>query len=338
MSESLRAAGEGMAEGTALCAAVIGASGIGKHHAKWLAYLGCRMDAFAGTSAESVAATRQGLEDLFGFEGEGYVGLDQMFAAGPYDVINVCSPEPLHHEHFLAAIEHGAHVMCEKPLVYDPELADETLLAMGEEMVAAARDAGAVAAVNTQYVAAASAYCELLASRGVEVEPPTSFFMQMESRGGPEGTNYEDIWIDLGSHPLSVLMGFCGPGEMVTESAQCRVSQKRVEASFDYRPVEGPICRAEIVCCNRPKGDLVRRLGINGVLVDYEGRNDEQGVYRAYLSREGAEIEAQDFAHTSIERFVEAARGDGNEPLATAADGLRNLEMHLYLLKIADRF
>ena len=235
MSESLRAA-------------VIGASGIGKHHAKWLAYLGCRMDAFAGTSAESVAATSQSLRDLFGFEGEGYVGLDEMFAVGPWDVISVCSPEPLHHEHFLAAIEHGAHVMCEKPLVYDPELADEELLAMGEEMVTAARDAGTVTAVNTQYAAAAPAYYELLADRGIEVGPPTSFFMQMESRGGPEGTDYEDIWVDLGSHPLSVLMGFCGPGEMVSDSARCEVSQKRVEARFDYRPAEGPVCHAEIVC------------------------------------------------------------------------------------------
>lgn len=318
-------------------AAVIGASGIGKHHAKWLAYLGCRMDAFAGTSAESVAATSQSLRDLFGFEGEGYVGLDEMFAVGPWDVISVCSPEPLHHEHFLAAIEHGAHVMCEKPLVYDPELADEELLAMGEEMVTAARDAGTVTAVNTQYAAAAPAYYELLADRDIEVGPPTSFFMQMESRGGPEGTDYEDIWVDLGSHPLSVLMGFCGPGEMVSDSARCEVSQKRVEARFDYRPAEGPVCHAEIVCCNRPEGDLVRRLGINGLLVDYEGRNDEHGVYRAYLSHEGAEIEAQDFAHTSIERFLDAVRGLVQQPLATVEDGLCNLEMQLHLLKIADR-
>jgi predicted dehydrogenase len=320
-----------------LRAAVIGASGIGKHHAKWLAYLGCRMDAFAGTSAESVAATSQSLRDLFGFEGEGYVGLDEMFAAGPWDVISVCSPEPLHYEHFLAAIEHGAHVMCEKPLVYDPELADEELLAMGEEMVTAARDASTVTAVNTQYAAAVPGYYELVADRGIEVRPPTSFFMQMESRGGAEVTDYEDIWVDLGSHPLSVLMGFCGPGEMVTNSAQCQVSQKRVEAGFDYRPAEGPVCRAEIVCCNRPEGDLVRRLGINGLLVDYEGRNDEQGVYRAYLSHEGAEIEAQDFAHTSIERFLAAAGGGAQRPLATVADGLCNLEMQLHLLSIAER-
>jgi predicted dehydrogenase len=328
---------------TPLRAAVIGASGIGKHHAKWFAQLGCRMDAFAGTSPESVAATKQALTDLFGFQGEGYVGLEDLFAAGPYDVVSICSPEPLHHQHLLAAVEHGAHVMCEKALVYDPELDHDRLLAMGQEMVAAARDAGVVAAVNTQYVAAVAAYYDLLAHQGIEVGPPGarkrahSFFMQMESRGGPEGTNFEDIWLDLGSHPLSVLMAFCGPGEMVTESASCEISQKRVQATFDYRPADGPLCSAQIVCCNRPEGDLIRRLGINGLLADYEGRNDEQGIYRAYLSHEGAEIEAQDFVHTSIERFVQAARGDAEQPLATVEDGLANLATQLYLLGIGRR-
>ena len=320
-----------------LRAAVIGASGIGKHHAKWYAYLGCDMAAFAGSSAESVAATAQSLHVLFGFVGEGYVGVEAMLAAGTYDVVSICSPEPLHHEHFLAAIEHGAHVMCEKPLIYGADLEHETLMAMAEKMVEAAREAGVVAAVNTQYVAAADAYHGFLDQQAIPAEEPTSFFMQMESRGGPEGTNYEDIWIDLGSHPLSVLMGLCGAGEMDKDSAACTISQKRVEAHFEYLPSEGPSCQAEIVCCNRPEGELIRRLGINDVLVDYEGRNDDQGIYRAYLSREGAEVEAQDFVQTSIQRFVEVARGEAERPLATAADGLRNLEMHLHLLNIAGR-
>ena len=40
-----------------LRAGVIGASGVGKHHAKWFHALGCEVVAFAGTSAQSVAAT-----------------------------------------------------------------------------------------------------------------------------------------------------------------------------------------------------------------------------------------------------------------------------------------
>ena len=55
----------------ALRAAVIGARGIGKHHAKWLHYEGCDVVAFVGTSDETVIKTGEILRDLFGFEGRG---------------------------------------------------------------------------------------------------------------------------------------------------------------------------------------------------------------------------------------------------------------------------
>ncbi len=320
-----------------LSAAVIGASGMGKHHAKWLDRLGCSMAAFAGTSPESVAATTEKLADLFGFGGTGYPSVDELLDSGRYDLINVCSPEQLHYDHFMAAVEHGAHVMCEKPLVWDPDLSADEMLRLGGEMVAAARQARRVAAINTQYVAGAEAYHAFMGNRGVEVGAPSSFFMQMESRGGPEGTDYEQIWIDLGSHPISVLVGFCGQGEMDESSASCSIERKCVEAEFDYVMAGGGTCRAHIVCRNRPEGELVRRFGINNVLVDYEGRNDENGIYRAWLSHDGDEHRAQDFVETSIERFVGAVRGDTPRPLATAAEGLENLKMQLVLLACADR-
>ncbi|MGD9496298.1 MAG: Gfo/Idh/MocA family protein [Armatimonadota bacterium] len=321
-----------------LTAAVIGASGIGKHHAKWLDRLGCAVTGFAGTSPQSVAATQAQLKELFGFAGTGYPSVAEMLQAGRYDIVSVCSPEELHYEHFLAALEHGAHVMCEKPLVYDADLTSDQMLSQAQEMVEAAEELARVAAVNTQYAAAVDAYHDFMAARGIEPGVPRTFFMQMESRGGgPEGTNFEQIWVDLASHPLSVLMAFCGPGAMDEASASCTVEQKVVEAEFDYVMEGGGSCRAHIVCRNRPEGALVRRFGINDLLVDYEGRNDDEGIYRAWLSREGEETCAQDFMEASIERFVDAVRGDVPRPLATAAEGLQNLEMQLHLLDMSQR-
>lgn len=323
--------------GPELTAAVIGASGIGKHHAKWFHGLGCRVAAFAGTSAESVAATSGNLEQLFGFSGEGYASVEEMLDSGSYDLISVCSPEELHYEHVMPALDHGAHVMVEKPLLFDASLDSSRMLEMGERMVAAAEDAECVAAINTQYVAAVSSYQKLMSDAGAETGPPETFFMQMESRGGDEGTDYEQIFIDLGSHPISVLMGFCGSGEMVAEGASCVVERKSVEAEFDYRMDDGGVCRAQIVCRNRPEGELVRRFGINGALVDYRGGNDEQGVYRAFLSHEGREFCDTDFVETSLAEFVGAVRGDHSRPLVTLAEGLENLRMQLTLLEMADR-
>ncbi len=320
-----------------LRAAVIGAAGIGKHHAKWLHNLGCAVTAVAGTSAESVVATGRGLRDLFGFEGVGYASVEEMLVGDSYDVISICSPQELHYEHFMAAVATGAHIMCEKPLVYDASLTTQRMLEQGGAMVAAADSAGIVAGINTQYVGAAAAYRDLMKQRGAPVSDPTSFFMQMDSRGGGEGTDFENIWTDLGPHPLSVLGAFCGPGEMLETGVSCAISRKRVEALFDYQPADGPLCNARIVCCNRPEGDLVRRLGINDVLVDYEGRNDEQGVYRAYLTCEGDEVAVQDFVEASIERFLMAVRGEAPAPLATVYDGLANLSMQLHIASLAER-
>ncbi|MGI5819781.1 MAG: Gfo/Idh/MocA family protein [Armatimonadota bacterium] len=320
-----------------LSAAVIGASGIGKHHAKWFARLGCSLDAIAGSSPESVTRTCETLQGMFGFDGEGYPSVEEMLAAGSYDLISVCSPEEMHYDHFMRALDHGAHVLCEKPIVFDHDLDPGTMLSRAEEMVEAAADAGRVAAVNTQYAAGVDSYHALMARRGADPGPPATFFMQMESRGGEEGTDYEQIFIDLGPHPISVLMGFCGPGRMLEGSASCTVEQKCVEAEFDYEMDAGGVCRARIVCRNRPEGDLVRRYGINDMLVDYEGRNDEEGVYRAYLTYDGDETCAQDFMESSLERFVAAVRGDAHAPLAPIEDGLRNLQIQLALLEIGRR-
>ncbi|MBN2556468.1 MAG: Gfo/Idh/MocA family oxidoreductase, partial [Anaerolineales bacterium] len=38
-----------------------------------------------------------------------------------YDVVDICSPNFLHMEQVKAAIEHGAHVYCEKPLALNLE-------------------------------------------------------------------------------------------------------------------------------------------------------------------------------------------------------------------------
>lgn len=320
-----------------LSAAVIGASGIGKHHAKWFAKLGCAVTGFAGTSPASVAATSAKLHELFSFEGTGYPSVEDLLAAHQWDVISVCSPEECHHDHFLAALEHGAHVMVEKPLVYDADLDEDGMLAQGREMVGAAQTSGRVTAINTQYVAAVDAYHAFMAERGIDPGAPESFFMQMESRGGAEGTDFEQIFVDLGPHPLSVLMGFCGPGAMDEKSATCTVEQKMVDVRFDYVMDRGGVCRAHLVCCNRPEGALVRRFGINDLLVDYEGRNDESGTYRAWLSREGEEIAAQDFVEASIERFIATVRGQVERPLAMVAEGLANLQMQLRLLGLARR-
>ena len=58
------------------------------------------------------------IKDQYGFEvaSEDY---RDVIDAG-VDIVVVASPTGLHHEHAKAALEAGAHVMCEKPVTIDP--------------------------------------------------------------------------------------------------------------------------------------------------------------------------------------------------------------------------
>jgi len=59
------------------------------------------------------------------------------------DVVAVCTPPWLHHEHALLALSHGCHVFCEKPLAEN--------LAQADEIIEASDKAGRLVVVNTQF-------------------------------------------------------------------------------------------------------------------------------------------------------------------------------------------
>jgi predicted dehydrogenase len=75
------------------------------------------------------------IKDKFGFE-QATTDWQEVIAAEP-DVVVVGSPPGRHHEHAKAALEAGAHVMCEKPFTIDPVDAwdlDETTRRTGKQL------------------------------------------------------------------------------------------------------------------------------------------------------------------------------------------------------------
>jgi predicted dehydrogenase len=68
------------------------------------------------------AAERLGIDAL-------YTDFDAMLAEGGLDIVAVATPNHLHYEMTLAAIETGAHVLCDKPLALDASQAEEMLQA-----------------------------------------------------------------------------------------------------------------------------------------------------------------------------------------------------------------
>ena len=164
----------------------------------------------------------------------------------------------------------------------------------------------------------------------------------MESRGQRRTGGYEEIWHDLAPHPISVLLALVPDGQVDWSSVRCVLASQRNECTFDFVPPAGPVCKARILLRSVPEGPLARQFSLNGVSVLYEGRNDEHGVYCAYLTRGGTELKAKDFMEESITRFAAAAAAcrsgiRDTEPLADGRTGLRNLELQLRLIERAER-
>lgn len=313
-----------------LKAAVIGASGIGKHHAKWLHALGAQVVGIVGSSATSAAQTAARLHDEFGLQAAPYASIEALLEREDPDLVHICTPPELHHDHVLAVADHRCHLLCEKPLTWDETKPGAQLLAEAREMVARTSRPGRVTAVNLQYTAVPPAYYALCRQLGLAVEPPRQFFMHMDSRR--ERNVYDVIWRELSPHTLSVLMAFCGPGKVDYSPVDLLLHERLCRALFMYYPDNGEPCECEVVVGTQLEGPLTRRFGINGILADYEGRNDAMGVFRTYLKIADTEAQSDDFMYLAMRTLLLAATGQATRPLATLAEGLANEEMQLELL------
>ena len=135
------------------------------------------------------------------------------------DIVSVCTPNVYHKQWTIAALEAGAHVLCEKPVA--------TRLADAEEMYATAARLGrtlyacqSLRFMNTfaaaqEFVAAGELgeiyYCEINAIRRRGVPKWGFFHMAEHNAGGP--------LCDLGVHILDFLFWTIGNPKVLTASA-----------------------------------------------------------------------------------------------------------------------
>lgn len=316
--------------------AVIGASGIGQHHARWYHLAGCEVVAFAGTSEASCEKTRVRLAGYFGFDGRAYWDVPQLLREEAPDIVDVSSPFHLHREHAIAALEAGAHVLCEKPLCWDDDKDDEEILADGQAVVEAARRAGRLLGVSAQYPAVIPTYRAFHEKVLGPMEKVNRVYMEMEVKGRKGPKSYEEIWTDRITHPLSLVIGFLPGGQIDYDSVRCVIAERENRVQFDYLTPSGR-CAVEVIMRDIDEGTPVRRFGVNDFLVDWLGYPDEQGIYRAALKYGQEEVRCNDFLHALIERFASAVQGKGGPVVVTGEEGLLNLEYQAALLRLAER-
>ena len=313
-----------------LKAAVIGASGIGKQHAKWLCSLGLDVTAFAGSSPESTEKTARVLAPLFGFQGKAYWDVEEMLTAESPDIVVVSSPPELHKEHTIAALESRAHVICEKPMVWRAApMAD--LREDAREMARAAQSTQKLLTVNTQYVALVDCLREIRQDvDGASLALPERVFVEMESKGGGGAHEYEEIFHDLAPHPISFLLAAAPNAKIDEGSIDCELRRKETVIELTCTREDGGACHARFELRNISDGNPSRRFGIDDCIVGYEGRNDDQGRFRAYLCHNDQEYVFDDFVQTAMQRLASAVAGDG-EPLVSLDAALAGFDLQLQL-------
>ena len=94
-----------------ITAAIVGAGFIGPVHVEGLRRLGIRVKGIAGISHDEAtrAAATLGLPHA-------YASVDELFGDREVQSVHLASPNRLHHDHVMAALSAGKHVICEKPL------------------------------------------------------------------------------------------------------------------------------------------------------------------------------------------------------------------------------
>ncbi len=195
--------------------AVIGASGIGRNHARWFHGHGCEIVAFAGSSHDSQSSTRLALESAIGFAGRGYVAIDELLQTEKPDIVCVSSPAHLHFQHAMQSLQSGAHVLCEKPLVGSESwsgLPFDEQIESGWKLAREAENRGLVFGTQMQYATCAPQLldlCDLGSSDEIE-----TFAMTIETKNLKYGRSFDDVWLDLSPHPLSVLRRFFPDSEI----------------------------------------------------------------------------------------------------------------------------
>ncbi|MCR4573119.1 MAG: Gfo/Idh/MocA family oxidoreductase [Lentisphaeria bacterium] len=310
--------------------AILGASGIGRHHANWWRLEGARVAAFLGSNPESIAKTTDTLKTMFSFDGRGYCDLEELLTTEKPDIVDVCLPPQMHYNAVKNALVAGCHVLCEKPFVYDDGKSPEELLEQARELTLLAEEKQLSLGICTQYVVAADEIRRLWLEEHTG-EHITSFEGRLISPTRNRPPNAKWTWIDLAPHMLGVAQVLSGCGEIDYDNVKTTFEGHLAEVTFPCKCRDGRILDCKITTFHRdeePKN--VRQIVLNGELYDVGGRLDENKVFQMDIQTPSGIVEKPDMMRLLIRNYL---HGCLKVPGRMAR---QNLEWMLKIIEIAE--
>lgn len=317
--------------------AIVGTRGVGRHHARWFDWEGAEIVAICSSREETAWLRREELAAQQGYDGPAYSDLSRMLEETRPDAVSIATPPALHARHVRTCLDAGCHVLCEKPFVYSPEMLPLECLAQAADLVHFAEARGLCLCVMTQYASLAPPLRPLADLASGPDSGVWQFGMRMESKLGTGGRCGEQVLMDLGSHPLGLLLALLPGAVMLEHTAAVSVDRYRTVAAFDcVAPSStGKLEHRCSVSLSLGKSETPEReIEVNGLRLRYEGGPDGFGGFRAYLRCEGHSVECEDPMRTMVRAFLRRIEGGEPDGLAEGPDALAALEM-LYTLQAA---
>ncbi|MDZ7749541.1 MAG: Gfo/Idh/MocA family oxidoreductase [Halofilum sp. (in: g-proteobacteria)] len=296
-----------------IATAVVGVGYLGRFHAqKYAALPGCELVGVADPDEAAAAACAGPLGVP--------VVVDYHELLGHVDAVSIAVPTSLHHRIALDFLEHGSHVLVEKPIT--------VTVAEADELVAAAGARGLVLQVGhlERFNPALRAADAILATpRFIESHRLAPF--------NPRGTDV-DVVLDLMIHDIDIILDVVRSPLVRADASGAEVLTGATDI-VNARLVFESGCVANVTA-SRVSAKKERRMRFFQhdcyLAVDFQDhrltlhRKGEQEMYPGIpeLVTEERQFEAGDAIRAEIESFLESV-SSGTPPLVSGEDGRRAL-------------
>lgn len=124
--------------------AILGASGIGKFHAREFNKLGCEIMAILGSSESTSKKTADNIKKFIGKNVKPYWDLNSLLREEFLDVVSICTPPKTHFPFAKKCLKNKINVFCEKPLTVGN-------IVQAKELIHLAKKNKVMLTINTQW-------------------------------------------------------------------------------------------------------------------------------------------------------------------------------------------
>jgi len=202
--------------------AILGASGIGKIHARNFDKLNVKINALLGSSLASGKAISDELKKSLGLEVDYYDDLDLLLKESSPDAVVISTPNGLHYDQILKVLDKNIPIFCEKPLFWNKQDNYETFL---KKLKTISDHPNRVIFVNTS----AACYIKSIKALLPNSKDIYSFNFKFVTQGNNKFTSIAE---DLFPHGLSLVIELFGCHEISLFNEE--YSETTYKCNFEY--------------------------------------------------------------------------------------------------------